>query len=509
MAQSFDTERDRAAGRADPGVIEKGWLVYDALRRPVGNVTDVEGGELRVDGRPESLGFFEVPMSAIRDIQEGEVHLSIQMEALRGDSAETEVTSMSADEEVAHAPGSTGEIESLPGGRVIENGETVVVSAGRREDGAASATSTDSRRASADNEPTEFRGWEDDPADGQSLWARVGIWLAAAGAGAAGLMAFIWWRRRRARRTPLERVRDALLLAGESVEPIWERTREDKRTWWLAPLAALPLILSLRSSKGGAPIEAPDLKPGDALKAGFRQAADTWDTVRQAGRGDAESLKDRLQSVRLEGMTTHLTDRLREGVPARLSDRLPGGISARPTKPVDDGTSDIWWIAVPIVGAAGVAWLATRERGRTRRQLGDIMTREVQVVLPDATVAEVADMMKRLDIGAVPVCDGRRLQGMVTDRDIVVRGVAGGRDLRSAEIKDVMSPHVVFAFADDSAKKGADLMRQHQIRRLPIVDRDQNLVGVVSLGDLAVDLGNEALSAATLEQVSAPAPPNR
>ena len=111
-------------------------------------------------------------------------------------------------------------------------------------------------------------------------------------------------------------------------------------------------------------------------------------------------------------------------------------------------------------------------------------------------------MMKRLDIGSLPVCDGRRLQGLVTDRDLVVRAIADGRDPHSTHVRDVMTGEVVYAFQDDSIEKGADLLRRHRIRRLPIVDRDKNLVGIISLGDLAVDSGDDRLSADTLEQVS-------
>ena len=137
------------------------------------------------------------------------------------------------------------------------------------------------------------------------------------------------------------------------------------------------------------------------------------------------------------------------------------------------------------------------------------MTRDVEVVRPEATVFEAASLMKRLDVGALPVCDGRKLQGMLTDRDVVVRSVADSRDPQLATAREAMTAEVIYAFEDDSVDKGAELMRKHRIRRLPIVSREKNLVGIVSLGDLAVDAGDDRLSGETLERVSEPASPRR
>ena len=118
-------------------------------------------------------------------------------------------------------------------------------------------------------------------------------------------------------------------------------------------------------------------------------------------------------------------------------------------------------------------------------------------------------MMRQLNVGFLPVCDGRRLLGVLTDRDIVVRSVADSRDPQLASVRDAMSEELVYAYEDDAIEHGAELMRRHQIRRLPIVDREKNLVGVVSLGDLAVDTGRDRLSGATLERISEPARPSR
>jgi CBS domain-containing protein len=137
------------------------------------------------------------------------------------------------------------------------------------------------------------------------------------------------------------------------------------------------------------------------------------------------------------------------------------------------------------------------------------MTRNVEVIGPDATVFEAATTMRRLGVGFLPVCDGRRLQGVLTDRDIVVRPIADSRDPQVTTARHAMSSEVIYAFDDETVEHGAELMKRHQVRRLPIVDRGNNLVGVVSLGDLAVDTDQERMAGRTLERISEPARPRR
>jgi CBS domain-containing protein len=117
--------------------------------------------------------------------------------------------------------------------------------------------------------------------------------------------------------------------------------------------------------------------------------------------------------------------------------------------------------------------------------------------------------MKRLDVGSVPVCTGRKLVGMLTDRDIAVRAVAEGRDPKQTRAKDTMTPDVVYAYDDQSVEEVADMMAAHQIRRLPIINREKELVGIVALGDLAVDVQDSQMSSDVLEDVSEPARPKR
>ena len=142
-------------------------------------------------------------------------------------------------------------------------------------------------------------------------------------------------------------------------------------------------------------------------------------------------------------------------------------------------------------------------------QLRDVMTRDVEVVRPDATLQEAAGRMKALDVGVIPVCDGEHLMGMLTDRDITVRATAAGRDPRTTHVRDVMTPDVVYCFEDQDVTEAQRLMQERQIRRLLILNRDKRLAGVVSLGDLAVKARADKVGGAVLERVSEPAQPKR
>jgi CBS domain-containing protein len=132
----------------------------------------------------------------------------------------------------------------------------------------------------------------------------------------------------------------------------------------------------------------------------------------------------------------------------------------------------------------------------------DVMTPKVECVRPEATVREAAIKMKSHDVGPIPVCEGDRLLGILTDRDIVVRAVAEGRDGGTTRVQDIMTRDIVTAGADDDVKDVARLMKQHQVRRIVVVDRDKKLVGIVSMKDLAVDTGDEKMAGEVLEKVS-------
>ena len=119
------------------------------------------------------------------------------------------------------------------------------------------------------------------------------------------------------------------------------------------------------------------------------------------------------------------------------------------------------------------------------QKISAIMTRSVQVVQPQDTVQRAAQCMKELDIGAIPVCDGRTLVGMITDRDITVRVSARGLSPATTAVSDVMSKELLWCTEDESATEVLDGMGEHQIRRLPVVNAYKELVGIVSLADLA------------------------
>ena len=137
-------------------------------------------------------------------------------------------------------------------------------------------------------------------------------------------------------------------------------------------------------------------------------------------------------------------------------------------------------------------------------QLKDVMTPHVDVIAPEATIREAAETMRHLDIGPLPVCEGERLVGMLTDRDMTVRAVAEGRDPVTTLVREVMTPDVIYGFEDQDVQDAARLMEQYQIRRLPVLNRSQQLVGMVALGDLAVHAGTRPVAAEVLEQVSEP-----
>lgn len=144
-------------------------------------------------------------------------------------------------------------------------------------------------------------------------------------------------------------------------------------------------------------------------------------------------------------------------------------------------------------------------------RVADVMTRGVRTLRPDDTVVQAARTMDELNVGVIPVCDGDRLVGMVTDRDIVVRGVAMENvDVRSIKLADVMSGHVRCAREEDDVEQVLGEMADAQIRRLPVVDGQQRLVGIVSLGDIAAkDPGDESEMADSLSEISQPAEPDR
>ena len=142
--------------------------------------------------------------------------------------------------------------------------------------------------------------------------------------------------------------------------------------------------------------------------------------------------------------------------------------------------------------------------------VADVMTRGVRSMAPTDTVAKAAQAMDELNVGVIPVCDGGKVVGMVTDRDIVVRGIAREFDMKTAKLADVMSSNVRCATEDQGIDEILGQMGDSQIRRMPVVDGQQRLVGIVSLGDIAdKDPGDELDVAQSLAEISSPAKPDR
>ena len=138
-------------------------------------------------------------------------------------------------------------------------------------------------------------------------------------------------------------------------------------------------------------------------------------------------------------------------------------------------------------------------------QLKEIMTAAVEVIRPDSSIADAAKKMRSLDVGSLPVCDGERLVGMITDRDITIRATADGRDPNNTLVRDCMSPEIVYCFEDQSAEEAERLMQEKQIRRLPVLTREKQLAGIIALGDLATKIDDVQQVGRTVREISEPA----
>jgi CBS domain-containing protein len=137
------------------------------------------------------------------------------------------------------------------------------------------------------------------------------------------------------------------------------------------------------------------------------------------------------------------------------------------------------------------------------QKVSEVMSTDVQTISPDATIEEAAQEMRDGDFGLLPVGDEEQLLGVITDRDIAIRAVAEGHG-PDTPVREIMSEGVISANEDDSIEEAAQIMSDHQIRRLPIVDTDQRLVGIVSLGDFAVDSSDIGPAAEALSEISSP-----
>jgi CBS domain-containing protein len=162
-------------------------------------------------------------------------------------------------------------------------------------------------------------------------------------------------------------------------------------------------------------------------------------------------------------------------------------------------------MAMPLVLGliASMSWLVLRRFGRrSGRTVKDVMIGNVISVDSSATLAEAAQLMRDGNVGVLPVVEGGRLRGLLTDRDIVVRAVARGLDARSTRVAECATPDIVSAKPEWSADEAGRAMARHQIGRLPVVDEDGHLVGIVTLSSLALRSHDAERALHAAEQVS-------
>lgn len=136
-------------------------------------------------------------------------------------------------------------------------------------------------------------------------------------------------------------------------------------------------------------------------------------------------------------------------------------------------------------------------------QVKDSMTKEVFVAFPEQPIREAAEMMAKLEFGSLPVGEGDRLVGMITDRDIAVRAVASGKGPDTL-VGEIMSKEICYCFDDQELDEICANMADQKVRRLPVVNRQKQLVGIVSLGDIALSDGHDRNSGTALSGISTP-----
>jgi len=129
------------------------------------------------------------------------------------------------------------------------------------------------------------------------------------------------------------------------------------------------------------------------------------------------------------------------------------------------------------------------------------MTKNIEFVNPKTSLKEAAQKMKNLDIGVLPICENDLLLGILTDRDITIRSTAFGKDPNTTSVEEIMTSGVEWCFEDDNVEEVAAKMERKKIRRLPVINRDKKLVGILSIGDL-VTRGSRGVACEVLEKVS-------
>lgn len=137
-------------------------------------------------------------------------------------------------------------------------------------------------------------------------------------------------------------------------------------------------------------------------------------------------------------------------------------------------------------------------------KIKEIMTRELATIPPDATIRAASQLMRDRDVGMLPVIDRGRLLGLLTDRDIVIRAIADNLDTKKIPVREIMTTELFYCYEYEDVADAVECMQRKQIRRLLILNRTKRLVGVLSIGDLAVDTGDRQLAGQVLKKVSQP-----
>ena len=139
------------------------------------------------------------------------------------------------------------------------------------------------------------------------------------------------------------------------------------------------------------------------------------------------------------------------------------------------------------------------------KKCNEVMTKNLVCCLPNDMVAKVAQLMKRKDIGPVPIIENeqtKKLVGIVTDRDLALKIVAEGRDAKSTKAEEVMTRKVVTCRGEDDVQKALDAMSEHQLRRIPVVDNDNKIVGIIAQADVATRVDQPAKTAEVVKDIS-------
>jgi CBS domain-containing protein len=148
-----------------------------------------------------------------------------------------------------------------------------------------------------------------------------------------------------------------------------------------------------------------------------------------------------------------------------------------------------------------------QKSGPGSRHIRDVMTPNPECVTEKDSIRDVARIMKDQDTGVVPVVDGKRIIGLITDRDIVVRGLAEGKNLENTRVNELMTKSVRSVREDASVNEALEMMGNSEIRRVPVVNQNDELVGILSLGDIASQTNQDGKVGQAVENISE-APPN-